>query len=110
MAYDEALADRVRALLHGDERVTERKMFGGLAFLVRGHMVAGILDEELMLRLGKPGAAEALTEPHTRPMDFTGKVLSTMLFVEPAGIAAPADLEAWVRRALAFAESLPPKG
>ena len=68
MAYDEALADRVRALLHGDERVTERKMFGGLAFLVRGHMVAGILDEELMLRLGKPGAAEAamVTPPGKR--------------------------------------------
>src|SRR5258705_13061975 len=73
MAYDQNLAERVRAVLIGTDAVTERKMFGGLAFLVGGHMACGIVGNELMLRLGNDGAEAALQEPHSRPMDFTGK-------------------------------------
>ena len=84
-------------------------MFGGLAFLVGGHMACGIVGDELMLRLGVEGADAALDEPHVRPMDFTGKPLSTMVFVEPAGLQSDQPLAAWIERALNFVRTLPPK-
>jgi TfoX/Sxy family transcriptional regulator of competence genes len=108
MAYSEELADRIRAVV-GDDGVTERRMFGGLCIMRRGNMVCGVTGESLMLRLGPDGADAALDEPHTRPMDFTGKPLKSMVFVEPAGIASDADLRAWIRRAEDFVATLPPK-
>lgn len=84
-------------------------MFGGLAFLVNGHMACGIVGDELMLRLGTEGADAALDEPHVRPMDFTGKPLSTMVFVEPVGLQSDQALAAWIERALNFVRTLPPK-
>ena len=84
-------------------------MFGGLAFLVNGHMACGIVGDELMLRLGAARADAALDEPHVRPMDFTGKPLSTMVFVEPAGLQSDQPLAAWIERALNFVRTLPPK-
>ena len=84
-------------------------MFGGLAFLVGGHMACGIVGDELMLRLGVEGADAALDEPHVRPMDFTGKPLSTMVFVEPTGLQSDQPLAAWIERALNFVRTLPPK-
>ena len=84
MAYDEMLADRVRAAITAlDGNVTERKMFGGLAFLLEGNMCCGVLGDRLVLRLG----AEALREPHTRPMDFTGRAMASMMYVAPEGYA-----------------------
>ncbi len=109
MAYDEALAARIRQALAPRPDIDERKMFGGLAFMLRGNMCCGVAGETLMLRLGNDGAAAALREPHTRPMDFTGKPLKSMVYVEPAGIAAPEDLNRWVNRAADFAATLPPK-
>jgi TfoX/Sxy family transcriptional regulator of competence genes len=109
MAFDEATAERVRAALGRQQGLSERKMFGGLAFLHNGNMCCGVVKDQLMLRLGEQGAAEALARPHTRPMDFTGKAIKTMVYVEPAGIAADRDLRAWVRRAVDFAASLPAK-
>ena len=76
MAYDEKLADRVRDILEGDPGVSERKMFGGLAFMVDGHMACGIAGDDLMLRLGAEGAEAALQKPHVRPMDFTGRPMT----------------------------------
>jgi TfoX/Sxy family transcriptional regulator of competence genes len=108
MAFDERLADRVRDALAGEEGVTERKMFGGLAFMVDGHMACGIVEDDLMLRLGTEGAEEALERDHVRPMDFTGRPMTGMVYVAPAGLRGPA-LRAWVGRAVAFARSLPPK-
>lgn len=84
-------------------------MFGGLAFLVNGHMSCGLNGERLMLRLGNDEAERARTEPHTSPMDFTGKALKSMVYVEPAGFRSDDDLSAWVDRALKYAKSLPPK-
>ena len=78
MAYDEKLADRVRDILEGDPGVSERKMFGGLAFMVDGHMACGIAGDDLMLRLGAEGAEAALQKPHVRPMDFTGRPMKGM--------------------------------
>jgi len=109
MAYDEKLADRVRDVLTTEDGVTERKMFGGLAFMVCGHMACGIVGEDLMLRLGADGAERALGRPHVRPMDFTGRPMTGMVFVGPEGLRGAA-LRPWVGKALGFVETLPPKG
>ena len=108
MAYDETLADRVRDIPEGDPGVSERKMFGGLAFMVDGHMACGIAGDDLMLRLGAEGAESALREPHVRPMDFTGRPMTGMVFVEKAGLNG-ASLRRWVKAATTFARTLPPK-
>ena len=89
--------------------IDEKKMFGGLCFMLHGNMACGIVGERLMLRLGEEGAATALAEEHVVPMDFTGKPIRTMVFVEPAGIEADADLGRWVGETLAFAKTLPSK-
>lgn len=108
MAYDEELADRVRDVLATEDGVTERKMFGGLAFMVRGHMACGIVGNDLMLRLGADAAEQALERPHVRPMDFTGRPMTGMVYVGSAGLRGAA-LRRWVGKAVGFVESLPPK-
>jgi TfoX/Sxy family transcriptional regulator of competence genes len=108
MAYDEDLADRVRAALPGDVEVTERKMFGGLAFLLGGHMFAGIVGGELMVRLGHRAAQQALERDDVREMDFTGRPMKSMIFVQPAGLHGPA-LQHWVTAAADHARTLPLK-
>jgi hypothetical protein len=110
VAYDDALADRVRGLLGEDPRVREQKMFGGLAFLIDGNMCVGIVGDELMVRVGPDAYADALAQPHAREMDFTGKPMRGLVFVGIDGIAEDGDLEAWIDRGLDFAGSLPPKG
>ena len=111
MAYDERLADRVRERLGAVDGVTERAMFGGLAFLVRGNMAVGITGGgELMVRLGPDAGDAALDEPHTRPFDMTGRPMRGWIVVAAAGIATDAQLGAWVERGVAFARTLPPKG
>ena len=108
MAYDEALADRVRTLLAAEDGLTERKMFGGLAFMLHGNMACGIVKEELMLRLGPEGADSALDRPHVRQMDFTGRPMTGMVFVAPAGLEGD-SLAGLVEQALAYARTFPPK-
>ena len=109
MAYDTQLAERVRQRLAGHRDVVEKKMFGGLAFMVRGHMACGVIGDELMFRVGPEAYATALDEPHAREMDFTRRPLKGMVYVAPAGFADTAGLDAWLRRALDFVASLPPK-
>lgn len=110
VAYDEDLAARIRTLLAARPgELGERKMFGGIAFMVDGHMCCGVTDDDLMLRLGPEGSDAALDEPHVRRMDFTGRPLSGFVYVDPGGYATDADLERWVDRALAFVATLPPK-
>ena len=108
MAYDEELADRVRVVLADEPSLTERKMFGGLAFMIGGNMACGIVKDELMLRLGAEGADAALDEPHVREMDFTGRPMTGLVYVERAGLD-DAGVRRWVERAGGFARSLPPK-
>ena len=108
MAYDENLADRVRAFLEAEAGFGERKMFGGIAFMLDGHMCCGVVDSDLMLRLGPDGADAALEHPHVRPMDFTGRPMSSMVFVAPEALQG-VSLRAWVEQAATFARSLPPK-
>ena len=109
IAYDEDLAGRVRAVLARTLRVEEKRMFGGLTFMVGGHMCCGVVGRDLMLRVGPQAHAEALTMAHARAMDFTGRPLKGMVYVAAAGTRADADLEAWVDRALTFVSSLPAK-
>ena len=108
MAYDEDLASRVRAVLPSGAAVTERQMFGGLAFLLGGHMFCGIVKGALMVRLGPDDADRALGQPHVRPMDFTGRPMRGMVFVDPEGLRGDA-LRRWVDAAAGYARGLPPK-
>lgn len=109
VAFDEALAERVRLALAAADDLYERKMFGGIAFMVSGHMAVGIVGDDLMVRLGPEGAATALARPHVRPMDFTGRVSRSMVFVDAEGVRADADLAGWVEEAAAFVATLPPR-
>jgi len=114
MAYDEGIAERIRERLAQredvlDSQIVEKKMFGGLAFMVRGHMACGVVGDELMVRVGPERYEQTLAEEHARVMDFTGKPLRGLVYVEAEGIASDEDLDAWVGRALSFVLSLPPK-
>lgn len=109
MAFDEAVAGRVREALAGAPDVVEKKMFGGIAFMVRGNMCCGVIGDRLMLRVGPAGYEAALSRPHARPMDFTGRPMKGMVYVEPGGFASVGDLKKWIARAKEFALSLPAK-
>lgn len=109
MPYDEGLAQRIREIFHGRVETQERKMFGGLAFMVSGHMCCGIVDETLMARVGPDQYAKALKQPHAREMDFTGKPMKGFIYVDPDGYEADKDLKRWVHLCQRFVDSLPPK-
>jgi hypothetical protein len=108
VAYDEALAARVRDLLAERSEVREQRMFGGLTFMVRGHMCCGVHGDELIVRLDPADEADALARPHARPMDFTGRPLRGFVTVGSAGVLGD-SLGRWVDEAVRRAESLPPK-
>ena len=108
MAYDETLANRVRDILRPDPAYSERKMFGGLCFMLNGNMVCGIVRDELMLRLSHELADAALRRPHVKPMDFTGRPMPSMVDVTADGLKGRA-LRTWVEKAAARARTLPPK-
>jgi TfoX/Sxy family transcriptional regulator of competence genes len=103
MAFDEALADRIRRSLAARDDVEERRMFGGIAFMVAGRMACGVIHDDLMVKVGRDGHDAALAQPHTRPMDFTGRPMRGMVYVSPAGIESDADLARWVDLAVAVA-------
>ena len=90
-------------------RVVEKRMFGGIAFMLRGNMCCGIVRDDLMVRVGPERLEEALAQPHARPMDFTGRPMKGMVYVGPEGLRSDTDLNAWLRRAVEFTETLPPK-
>jgi TfoX/Sxy family transcriptional regulator of competence genes len=108
MAYDKQLAERVRWVLV-DDGVTEREMFGGIAFMLHGNMVCGVGGDALMVRLGPELADEALQEPHTRPMEMKGRSMRGVVLVEPPGWDSDEALAGWIERARAFVGTLPPK-
>lgn len=110
MAFDEDLTHRVRAAL-ADAGVdaVEKRMFGGVAFMVRGHMTVGIIRDELMVRVGKDAHADAVKQPHAHEMDFTGRPMAGMVSVDADGVRDEADLRTWVKRGLAFTTTLVPK-
>jgi TfoX/Sxy family transcriptional regulator of competence genes len=109
MAYDEALAERVRELLMHRGDLTERKMFGGIAWMISGNMALGVLGDELIVRLEPDEAERALAEEHTRAFDFTGKPMKGFVVVGPAAIEDAGDLAGWVESGVGLASSLPAK-
>ena len=109
MAYDEGLAERIRSVLEGRPRVTEKKMFGGVGFLLSGNMLVGVWQDSLIVRLGPQGADEALAQPHVREFDITGRAMKGWVMVEPDGMEIDGQLADWVQRAIAFVSTLPMK-
>ena len=109
MPYDEPLADRVDQLLSAQDGATARKMFGGLAFMLNGNMSVGIHQDRLMVRVGPEGYEDALEHPHCNPMDITGRPMKGWVMVDAEGIAADAELDAWVQLGVEFASNLPAK-
>jgi len=109
MAYNEKLAERIRKQFSDRSDVVERKMFGGLAFMVRGHMCCGVVGDDLMVRVGLAGYKSALKEKYTREMDFTGKPMRGMVYVAAPGLTSTKQLGKWVERGLQFALTLPEK-
>ena len=109
MAYAENDAQRIRDALGDRDDVVEKKMFGGLCFMVRGHMAVGLTTTDLMVRVGPKAWAAALERPHAREMDFTGKSLKGFVFVDPPGWATRKDLAKWVASGLEYVESLLPR-
>jgi hypothetical protein len=109
MAYDDKLAGRVRTVMEEEGTHVEKKMFGGLCFLVGGNMAIGVNRDNLMVRVGPDAHEATLKLKHARPMDFTGRPMKGMVFVGPEGTATKKNLRAWVRRGLTFAGSLPAK-
>lgn len=109
MAFHEGFAERVRAILGETPGWSEKRMFGGLCFLHRGHMVCGLVGDVLMVRVGPEAYAAALNLPHAREMDFTGRPMKGMVFVDPPGTRTTAALRCWIERGRAFTSTLPPK-
>jgi TfoX/Sxy family transcriptional regulator of competence genes len=107
VAYDVHLADRIRSILNGAAQFSEKKMFGGLTFMVNGRMCCGVLKDDLVLRLTPEKAVAALRQPHTRPMDFTGSPMKSMIYVSPIGTDSDEALAAWVESAVRVAQSVP---
>jgi hypothetical protein len=109
MAYDEGLATRVRDLIGDRPGVVEKKMFGGLAFLLHGNMACGVHGDELIVRLAAEATDEALVEPGTRLFDMTRRPMKGWILVDAGAHAEDEDLRRWVDRGVAYAGTLPPK-
>jgi TfoX/Sxy family transcriptional regulator of competence genes len=109
MAYNEQLAERVRTIVGDGPGLSERKMFGGIAFMLNGNMFCGITRDDLMVRVGPERFEEALASPGARLMDFTGRPSRGMVFVGSEGYATDKQLRGWVEQTLAYATSLPAK-
>ncbi|HEY3020676.1 MAG TPA: TfoX/Sxy family protein [Solirubrobacteraceae bacterium] len=111
MPYDEDLANRIRELIAADHDVTEKRMFGGLAFLVRGNMsVAASAQGGLMVRVDPADTDALVARPHAAPFEMRGRAMQGWLRVDTEGVRTKRQLEPWVRRGVAYARSLPPKG
>jgi hypothetical protein len=109
MAYDEALAQRVREALGELPGLVEKEMFGGVGFMVRGNMACGVNKDDLIVRVGGDRYKEALSGPHVRPFDLTGRPMKGWVTVRPLGYETDRDLGRWVRQGVDFALSLPAK-
>jgi hypothetical protein len=110
MAYDEVLAERIRELVEGEPGLTEQKMFGGLAFLIGGHMaVAASGQGGLMVRVNPDDTEALIARPHARSFEMRGRAMQGWLRVDAEGVRTKRQLEPWVKRGVAYARSLPAK-
>ncbi len=109
MAYDETIDKRVAGIVSRWRNTEKKKMFGGVCHLLNGNMVAGSLNNSLILRLGEKGAAEALSAEHTRPFDITGRPMKGWVMVSPEGFQTDEELRVWLEEAKDFVRTLPRK-
>jgi TfoX/Sxy family transcriptional regulator of competence genes len=109
MAYDAVLAARVAKALAGVPGVLEKRMFGGVGYLVRGNMACGVHGSDLIVRVGPERSADALAQPGARPFDLSGKAMAGWVYVAPGAIEADRELVRWVVQGVDFAETLPAK-
>jgi TfoX/Sxy family transcriptional regulator of competence genes len=109
MAFDEALAGRIRQYLARRKNVEEKKMFGGVGFLLNGNLLVGVWKESLVVRLGPDEGEAALKEPHVKEFDITGRPMRNWVLVEPAGVEDDDRLSGWIQRAVKFVGKLPAK-
>ena len=107
MAFDEGLAQRIREVMAAERCVSEKRMFGGIAFLLNGNMAVGVVQDNLMVRVGPHKYETLVAEPHAREMDFTGKPMRGFVYVGSEGVASDADLQRWIGHGTAYARSLP---
>ncbi len=107
MGYDLKTAERVRRILSNRTGVAEKRMVGGLSFVVDGSMCCGVTGSALMVRVGAEARERALARPHVRPMEFAGRPLAGFVLIDPEGFRTDAALAAWVRRGLDFVATLP---
>lgn len=109
MAYDQSIADEVRTAIGGHSGLTEREMFGGIAFMINGNMAVGVSGSELMVRVGKDAHDEVVSLPGARTFDMGARPMKGWLSVSEEGFSTEKDFAAWVERGVSYAESLPPK-
>ncbi len=109
MAYDEKLAERLSKAFRRRKGAAEKKMFGGIAYMVDGHMCCGVIKDMLVVRVGPDAYEKALEVKHTRPMDFTGRPMKGYVYVEAKGIKSDENLKSWIERGIKFVNTLPPK-
>ena len=109
MVYSRSLADRVRAQTQTLRGITEKRMFGGLVFMLYGNMLVGIWQNSLIVRLGPEQAPAALKQPNVREFDVTGRPMKGWIMVDPDGLESDRELKAWLERAAEFVSTLPPK-
>ena len=109
MTYDNALLQRIRTLVAGKPGYEEKKMFGGVCFLLHGNMACGVLNEDLIVRVGPDSYEDSLKQPNTKPFDLTGKPMKGWVMVSAEGHKTSEALTFWVNRGMAFALTLPAK-
>ncbi len=109
MAYDERIAQRVRELISGQPGYEEKKMFGGIGFLIRGNMACGVIREDLIVRVGADKYTDSLLKPHVELFDMTGRAMTGWVIVKEPGFREEQDLENWTSRGVSYALSLPAK-
>jgi hypothetical protein len=109
MAFDESLAARIRDALARKKGVEEKKMFGGVGYLLNGNILVGVWKDSLIVRLGPDNSDDALLEPHVREFDITGRPMAGWVLVDPEGVEGDDQLKGWIDRALKFVKALPAK-
>ena len=109
MTFSELTASQIRSAIRNTPGLSERHMFGGIAFMLEGNMCCGVIDDNLVVRVGPEAYERALREPHTRPMDFTGRPLHGFIYVDRDGFASDGSLRQWIDRGVSFVRTLPPK-
>lgn len=110
MPYDRNLAERLRKILEKQsELLDEKKMFGGIGYLLHGNMACGVYKDDLIVRVGADQHEAVLKEAHTKVFDITGRAMKGWIMVDPGGLSSELDLERWVQKGIDYASSLPPK-